>query len=412
MGALAAVEGRDFRSDTVTKPTPAIGEAMWRSATDAGATGDDVMGEDATVSALEARVAALLGKESAVFVPTCTMANLIAVGAHCARGHEVLLGTESHIFVYEQGGASWLMGAPFHAVANAADGTLPLEAVAAALAMRGDGSDSHHARPGLICIENTANRCGGAALPVAYVDALGALARGRGVPLHCDGARILNAATALRVPVARLVAACDSVSLCLSKGVGGPLGALLAGAAPLVAAARRLRKAVGGGMRQAGVVAAAGMAALDETAEGACPALGDWPRLGADHARARRAAEGLRGVPGVEPQFTVDSNIVYFALGKTWGVGHWRARTAAARAAARADCDGAPLDAVPEGADVAGAFKALLLAVAGVKVGTYGTTRIRVVTHHQVGDDAVEALVEGTRRVAALLCPLGEDGKP
>jgi threonine aldolase len=397
----------DFRSDTVTKPTQAIGEAMLNSVME-GTTGDDVMGEDPTIAALELRVATLLGKAAAVFVPTCTMANLLAVGAHCARGSEVLLGTESHIFVYEQGGASWLMGAPFHAVANAPDGTLPLEAVAAALALRGDGSDSHHARPGLICIENTANRCGGAALPVAYVDALGALARARGVPLHCDGARILNAAAALGVPVARLVGACDSVSLCLSKGVGAPLGALLAGAAPLVAAARRLRKAVGGGMRQAGVVAAAGMAALDETAAAATPALA-WPRLSADHARAARAAAGLRGVPGVAPQERVDSNIVYFAMGAQWGVAHWRARAARARAAGGADCGGAPFDAVPEGADVAGAFKALLLAVAGVKVGTYGTTRIRVVTHHQVGDDAVEALVKGTARVAALLQPLGEE---
>jgi threonine aldolase len=398
----------DFRSDTVTKPTQAIGEAMLRSVME-GATGDDVMGEDPTIRALEARAAALLGKEAAVFVPTCTMANLLAVGAHCPRGYEVLLGTESHIFVYEQGGASWLMGVPFHAVANAADGTLPLAAVAAALALRGDGSDSHHARPGLICIENTANRCGGSALPVAYVDALGALARERRVPLHCDGARILNAATALGVPVARLVAACDSVSLCLSKGLGAPLGALLAGAAPLVAAARRLRKAVGGGMRQAGVVAAAGMAALDETAAGAAPPALEWPRLAADHARAARAAAGLRGVKGVVPQAAVDSNIVYFALGERWAVEHWRARARAAAAAQQADCGGAPLDAVPEGADVAAAFKALLLAVAGVKVGTYGTTRIRVVTHFQVGDDAVEALVRGTAKVAALLCPPGEE---
>jgi threonine aldolase len=398
----------DFRSDTVTKPTPSIGEAMLRAATDPLATGDDVMGEDATIAALERRVAALLGKECAVFVPTCTMANLLAVGAHCGRGSEVILGSESHVFVYEQGGASWLMGAPFHAVANAGDGTLPLEAVGAALAMRGDGSDAHHARPGLICIENTANRCGGAALPVAYMDALGALAKARGVPLHCDGARVLNAATALGVPVARLVAGCDSVSLCLSKGVGAPLGALLAGAPALVAAARRLRKAVGGGMRQAGVVAAAGMAALDETAAGAgtgAPPCA-WPRLAADHARAFAAAAGLRGVPGVTPQAAVDSNIVYFALGEAWRAEHWFARARAAREGGRADVDGVPLGAVPEGADVAGAFKALLLAAAGVKVGTYGTTRIRVVTHHQVGDDAVQALVKGTARVARLLEPL------
>lgn len=148
----------DFRSDTVTKPTPAMALAMSNAATDYSLIGDDVYGEDPTIRALEERVALLLGKENGLFVPTCTMANLIAVGASCSRGDEVILGSDSHLFVYEQGGTSWLMGAPFHAIPNENDGTISLEAVRAALTMRGGGVDAHMARPGLIAIENTHNR--------------------------------------------------------------------------------------------------------------------------------------------------------------------------------------------------------------------------------------------------------------
>ncbi len=386
----------DFRSDTVTKPTAAMGLAMLDAA-----VGDDVYGEDPTARALEERVATLLGKEAAVFVPTCTMANLLAVGAHCGRGDEVLLGTESHLFVYEQGGASWLMGAPFHAVPNAPDGTLPLDAVRAALATRATAAtDCHYARPALIAIENSANRCGGAALPVAYMDELAALAAAHGLPLHCDGARLLNAAAALGVAPARLVAGCATVSLCLSKGLGAPLGALLAGGAAAVSRARRLRKAVGGGMRQAGVVAAAGLVALDRAGE-----------LGADGARARAVARGLAAVPGLTPQARVDTNIVYFALdGARLSGARWRA--AAARAAARGEAS--VVDAVTGAAAAVGAgggagasdadvFVSLLRHVAGVRVGTYGTTRVRAVTHHQVNDRDVEALVDGAAVVARLM---------
>ena len=382
-----------------------MGQAML-DACASGATGDDVMREDALIDQLEARVAQLLGKAAGVFVPTCTMANLLALGAHCGRGDEVLLGSESHIYVYEQGGGSWLMGTPFHAIPNAADGTLPLEAVEGVLAMRAGGADCHHPRPALICIENTANRCGGAALPVAYLDALGAVARKNGVALHCDGARILNAAAALGAPPATLVAACDSVSLCLSKGLGAPLGAVLVGSQPLVDRARRLRKAVGGGMRQAGVVAAAGLRALEDHA----------PGLAADHARARAAAAGLAAIPGLSVQPRVDSNIVYFGLGKGWGVEAWRAAAGAAAAAGQpALADAAtgrrvPLDACgpapPPGQQdlpVSAAFIALLKAMGNVKVGAYGTTKIRVVTHHQVSDEHVARLVECAGVAARLL---------
>jgi len=384
-----------------------------------GTTGDDVMREDTVIDALEGRIATLLGKESGVFVPTCTMANLLALGAHCGRGEEVILGAESHIFVYEQGGGSWLMGAPFHAIPNAPDGTLPLEAVEAVLSMRAKGADCHHPKPALIAIENTANRCGGSALPVAYMDALGALARRHGLPLHCDGARILNAAAALGVPPATLVAACDSVSLCLSKGLGAPLGAVLVGSRPFCDRARRLRKAVGGGMRQAGVVAAAGMRAVEDHA----------PGLAVDHARARAAAAGLAGIPGLIVQPKVDSNIVYFALGKDWSVAAFRERACAAVAAAGGGDARGVVDAesgtevevdaesdsvtvvnaggvaVQVGADasLSAAFIALLRALGNVKVGAYGTQKIRVVTHHQVDDEMVGRLVRCAAIAGRLL---------
>ena len=390
----------DFRSDTVTKPTVRMGEAML-SACANDETGDDVMREDPTLHKIEAKVAALLGKEASVFVPTCTMANLLAVGAHCGRGGEVLLGSESHIFVYEQGGASWLMGAPFHPITNATDGTLPLASIESVLQMRGGGVDCHHPAPALICIENTANRCGGSALPVEYMDALGALGAKYKLPVHCDGARILNASTALGVDPARLVAGCTSVSLCLSKGLGAPLGALLAGDAAFVERARRLRKAVGGGMRQAGVIAAAALVALED----------NYPKLAADHARALRVAGGLATIPGIVVQPKVDSNIVYFALGDNWSVSHWQSR---AKGACGSDgcvtlpeLQGAsvPSTAVPEGASLSAAFCALVKAVANCKVGSYGTTKIRAVCHHQITDDMVEALLKGAAIAGACLSP-------
>jgi threonine aldolase len=391
----------DFRSDTVTKPTRAMADAMHAAALDPDSVGDDVYGEDPTVRSIEARVATLLGKAAAVFVPTCTMANLLAVGAHCGRGDEVLLGSESHIFVYEQGGGSWIMGTAFHPIPNAPDGTLPIAALEAALALRGGGADAHMARPGLICVENTQNRCGGTALPVSYMDAVAALAAAHGLPLHCDGARLLNAATALGVPPARLVAGCSTVSLCLSKGLGAPLGALLVGGQAIVDRARRLRKAVGGGMRQAGVVAAAGLIALDE----------QTPRLAADHRRAAALTAGLALIPGLEAPPSVDTNIVYFGLDPLrLAASHWHVRAAAATAAGASTVTDAvtgvsvPTDAVPtDTASASAVFAALLRSAAQVRVGSYGSSRLRAVTHHQVGDAEVAALLKGAAIAARLL---------
>ncbi len=392
----------DFRSDTVTKPTPFIATAMFAAANDYDAVGDDVYGEDPTIKALETSVATLLGKEAAVFVPTCTMANLLAVGAHCERGAEVLLGSESHIFVYEQGGASWLMGTVFHGVTNAPDGTLPLDSLRAALATRAAaGTDAHFARPALICIENTANRCGGALLPPAYIDALGTLAAQHNLPVHCDGARLFNAATAAQVPVSQLVKGCTSVSVCLSKGLGAPLGALLVGPTAFCVKARRLRKAVGGGMRQAGVIAAAGLAAIEE----------QMPLLQFDHIRARKVAQGLGAIKGLVPQEKVDTNIVYVALDSNLMTENWVSKVESARAtgaSAVLDIESGvlvPFDTIiiNSNSSSGATFQSLLKSIANVKVGGYGTQKIRVVTHHDVNDADVDMLIAGAAIVVRLL---------
>jgi threonine aldolase len=286
----------DLRSDTVTRPTPAMRRAMAEAA-----VGDDVYGEDPTVNALEARVAARLGKEAAVFVPSGTMGNLISVLSHCQRGDEIILGDRAHIFLYEQGGAAAVGGIQLHTLPNQPDGTLDLDQVAASI--RGD--NEHYPITRLIALENTQNRCGGRALRPAYVDAMGALAQAHGLKLHVDGARLWNAAAALGVPPSRLVEPADSVSVCFSKGLGAPVGSVVAGSAAFVKRARRMRKQVGGGMRQAGILAAACVVALDTMVD----------RLAEDHANAARLARGLAAIDGIglDPA-AVETNIVYFDL--------------------------------------------------------------------------------------------------
>ena len=296
------------------------------------------------------------------------------------------------------------VAAPFHTLPNCERGRLPLPRLAALLEQREGGLDPHYARPGLVALENTHNRCGGAVLPAAYVDELGALCSERRTPLHCDGARLLNAASALALAPSRLVRACHSGTLCFSKGLGAPAGAALAGSRALVARARRLRKALGGGMRQVGILAAPALVGLEQHAKG----------LAGDNARARRIGGALAGIPGLAPQATVDSNICYFALVE--GVvarEHWHARAVAAAAGAPAGGPepcvldapsgvAVPVTAVPRDATSAQAFAALLQRVARVRIGCYGSEKLRLVTHHQVGDAAEAALVEG----AAIVCRL------
>ncbi len=389
----------DFRSDTVTKPTA----QMTISMIDAQ-VGDDVYGEDPTVNELQRYCAKLCGKEAALFVPSCTMANLLSIGAWIQRGDEIILGDESHIFYYEQGGASALLGGVFHTLPNNDDGTLPLtgrRSVTSVLESRGGGKDPHFARPGMVAIENTHNRCGGTVLQLDYIKQLSQICKDAKLPLHMDGARVFNAAAYLGVPIAKVVADVDSVSVCLSKGLGAPIGALVVGPKDFIARARRLRKVVGGGMRQAGVIAAAGMVGLKEHAG----------KLGADHAKAKSLARGLAAIPGVviDPK-KVPTNIAFFDLDRSkLSVKHWQARVAAASAASSRVVTGAngkleiPVDAVSETATTAEAFAALVLRCGQAKIGAYGDSRLRAVTHHQVSDDDVERLLEGATNAAFLL---------
>ncbi|HXF63299.1 MAG TPA: low-specificity L-threonine aldolase, partial [Caldilineaceae bacterium] len=263
--------------------------------------GDDVYGEDPTVNRLEAMVAEMLGKEAAVFVASGTMGNLVSVLSHCGRGDEMILGDASHIFRSEQGGAAALGGVHPRTLPNAPDGTLDLRQVEESI--RAD--DPHYPVTRLLCLENTHNFCGGRVLPLAYMDAAGELARRRGLKLHVDGARLWNAAVALNVAPARLVQMADSVSVCLSKGLGAPVGSVVAGDQEFIRRARRNRKVVGGSMRQAGVIAAAGIVAITEMIE----------RLADDHANAKRLAEGLAQIDGIEiDPATVETNLVFFTL--------------------------------------------------------------------------------------------------
>ncbi len=299
VGLLANGPAVDLRSDTVTHPTPAMREAMYRAE-----LGDDVYGEDPTVNRLETLGAEKVGKEAAVFVPSGTMGNALAIMTHCRRGDEIVVGDRSHIYLDEAGGHARLNGSPARPVRNLADGTLDRAELARAFR----GSDIHEARTGLLCLDDTHNMCGGRVLSPATLHELAAPARAHGVPIHMDGARLFNAAVALGVPARDVTAEVDSVMFCLSKGLSAPVGSLLAGSRDFVAEARRMRKILGGGMRQAGILAAAGIVALTEMID----------RLAEDHANARRLAEGLANIPGIIIDVeTVETNILFFGVTPT-----------------------------------------------------------------------------------------------
>ncbi|MFT7722610.1 MAG: low-specificity L-threonine aldolase [Roseateles sp.] len=267
----------DLRSDTVTRPMPAMREAIARAE-----VGDDVFGDDPTVNALQERVAALLGKDAALFMSSGTQSNLCALLAHCGRGDEYIVGQLAHAYRYEGGGAAVLGGIQPQPLDNQPDGTIKLADIAAAV----KPDDAHFARTRLLALENTWN---GQVLPAGYVDAACELARSRGLATHLDGARLFNAAVASGRPVAELARHFDSVSICFSKGLGAPVGSMLAGSRELIRRAHRARKMLGGGLRQAGLLAAAADHALTHHVE----------RLADDHALARRLAEGLAALPGV-----------------------------------------------------------------------------------------------------------------
>ncbi|MDI6695512.1 MAG: low-specificity L-threonine aldolase [Anaerolineales bacterium] len=339
----------DLRSDTVTRPTPAMRRAMAEAE-----VGDDVYGEDPTINRLQELAAHMLGKEAGLFVASGTMGNLAAILAHCNRGDEVILGDKAHTFLFEAGGISALGGVHSCQLPNQPDGTLEIGAIRAAIREE----DDHHPVTRLISLENTHNRCGGVALSVDYTRQVKALAEEYGLLLHLDGARLFNAAIALGVSAKELAEPADSVTVCLSKGLCAPVGSVLCGSEAFIRQARRIRKQLGGGMRQAGVLAAAGIVALETMVE----------RLAEDHARARRLAQGLSSVPGlILDAGTPHTNMVYLSLDET-----------------------IPLSAeqVVE-----------RLAERGVKVGAVGPRQFRLVTHYWIDDEAVDDAVEAFGQV-------------
>ncbi|KAL7522143.1 hypothetical protein ACHAWX_006834 [Stephanocyclus meneghinianus] len=293
----------DLRSDTVTQPTP----SMLRAATLAP-TGDDVLGEDPTVIALQEYVADLFQKKSALFVPTGTMGNLCAILAHCHynKSAEIILGKNSHINLYEGGGYSNLAGVSAKQVSEDENAMLDLDEVQDAFHA---DIDDHYAKTALICLENTHNMLGGVALPSSYIDGIGSLAHRtwekHGVKVHVDGARIFNSAISQSVPASKLCSEADSVSICLSKGLGAPMGSVLVGDAEFIRLAKRARKRLGGGMRQSGVMAAMGMYALQHNVD----------RLAEDHANAQYLARELKNAGFWLPRDgKVDTNVVFFGL--------------------------------------------------------------------------------------------------
>jgi threonine aldolase len=339
----------DLRSDTVTLPTPAMREAMAKAR-----VGDDVYGEDPTVNQLQALAAQMLGKEAGLLIPSGTMGNLVAILAHCQRGDEIILGHLAHTFLYEAGGMAALGGVIPHTIPNQPDGTLKLDDIRAAI--RPD--DSHHPITRLVTLENTHNRCGGAALTTDYTQAVSELARQHELILHLDGARIFNASASLGVSAADLVAPVDSITFCLSKGLCAPVGSVLCGSQEFISRAHRIRKQLGGGMRQVGILAAAGIVALEEIA----------PRLIEDHQRAQTLAQGLANLPGIvldtqEPP----SNMVYLTL----------------------------QDEIPLNANQV----AEKLQAHEIRAGIVGERSFRLVTHYWIDDEATAKTVEAFTEV-------------
>ncbi len=341
----------DLRSDTVTQPT---GEM--RSAMASAPVGDDVYGEDPTVNRLQELAAHIMGKEAALFVASGTMGNMVAILTHCTRGDEAIMGNLAHTYVYEGGAVAALGGIQPCILPNQPDGTLELAAIRAAI--RDD--DPHYPTSRLVVLENTQNLCGGVPLTAEYTRAVAELAHERGLALHVDGARIFNAATALGVEARELAGPADSVMFCLSKGLCAPVGSLVCGSKEFIRRAIRIRKQVGGGMRQAGILAAAGIIALEQMTR----------RLGEDHARAKRLARDLQGTRGLNVAPAVPpTNMVFADLTDAFP------GTSGELAARMAEC--------------------------GVRIDTAGPRRIRLVTHNEVDDAALELTVKAFKAILA-----------
>ncbi len=336
----------DLRSDTVTRPTEAMRHAMASAE-----VGDDGYGDDPTVNALERKAAAMLGMEAALLVPSGTMGNLCAIFAQTVRGDEVIVDNVAHIYRTEQAGMAQLGGIPYR-VLPSVGGAVPLDTLRTELEGSFYGA---RLRPAVMCLETTHNAAGGAVLPLDYMAAVRALTTAHGMAVHVDGARVFNAAVALGLPVASVARHADTVTFCLSKGLGAPVGSVLCGPAAVIGRARQVRKLLGGGMRQAGVLAAAGIVALDTMVD----------RLADDHRRARRLAAGLAALhPGLCDPASIATNIVYVDLAAS----------------------GIP---APEWCRH--------LAEHGVTARPYSATRVRLLTHADVDDDGIEAALAAFR---------------
>ena len=344
----------DLRSDTVTLPTLAMREAMYRAE-----VGDDVYGEDPSINRLQEMAAQRMGKEAALFVPSGTMGNASALLAHAGRGESIIVGDQSHIYRYEVGGASTLGGSPMVVVQNEPDGMLNPRQLSANFA---DGSDEHSAPTVLLCIENTHNRCGGTILSQQQVEMLANFAHERGMKIHMDGARVFNAAVALGIPVSELVRPVDSVMCCLSKGLSAPVGSLLVGSREFIRRAFRMRKALGGGMRQAGVLAAAGIVALEQMVE----------RMAEDHENSKLLARGLADYPQIDVQVErVVTNMLMFSVRNVDSELLSEAQTELFLVKAREH---------------------------GVLMGHMGEGKIRAVTHYGINAQDIENALVGIRR--------------
>ncbi|KAG9445673.1 hypothetical protein H6P81_011801 [Aristolochia fimbriata] len=341
----------DLRSDTVTKPTDAMRAAMASAEVD-----DDLLGTDPTASRLESEIARIMGKEAALFVPSGTMANLISVLVHCeTRCGEVILGDESHMHIYEIGGMSTLGGVHPRTVKNNPDGTMDVDLIEAAI--RDPEKELLYPTTRLICLENTQANCGGRCISVEYTDRVGALAKKHGLKLHIDGTRIFNAAVALNVPVHRLVQAADSVLVCLSKGLGAPVGSIIVGSKSFIVKAKRMRRALGGAMNQIGVVCAAGLVALQENV----------PKLQDDHRRAKALADGLNQIQGLKiDASTVETNLIFFDT-----------------------VDASTINVVK---------LCKILEEHGILVMAVSSSRIRLVLHHQISDSDIQYTLSCVQR--------------
>lgn len=335
----------ELRSDTFTLPTDAMRQAIARAE-----LGDDVYQEDPTVRNLERMAADMLGKDAACLMPSGTMANLTSIMAHCPRGAAVIVGDESDIYIYEAGGVSICGGIVYAPVPTQPNGMLLIHDMKDAFPF--DPDDPQFVLPALICLENTHNRCGGTVLPLRYLEDVKRFAYTQAVPVHMDGARIFNAAVALGVEPADIAQYVDSVQFCISKGLAAPIGSLVVGNSIFVEKVRRLRKMLGGGMRQAGIIAAAGILAIEQMVD----------RLAEDHINARRLAEGLSEMPGIAIDLdAVQTNIVIFRL--TDERFTWRSFIRAAQQR-------------------------------GVRIGELGHGRIRAVTHYGITADDIEQALD------------------